>query len=319
MMNLRRYTSSDASLWDAFVRDSRNGTFLFERAYMDYHHDRFVDHSLLFYEDQRLVALLPANEVGTALWSHQGLTYGGLILSTKAASAQVTQIFDSLLMYARENGFTEIHYKPVPVIYHRVPSQEDLYELWRHGAVQEVCNLSCTIDLQEDALQMRPVQTRRLKVNQLRREGYTVDWEAPLDEFWPILTDNLQQKYDARPVHTLQEMESLQRAFPDQILCSVVRNAAGVAQGGVVLFESQQVSHTQYSSASAEGKQNGVLDCLYLSILENYRLQQGIRFFDFGTSNEDAGRVLNERLIWYKESIGGRGVVYSTFRLDVNQ
>ena len=86
MVSLRRYTASDAPQWDRFVEDSKNGTFLFLRGYMDYHSNRFTDHSLMFYDEkQRLIALLPANEKDGILYSHQGLTYGGLVISTEFA------------------------------------------------------------------------------------------------------------------------------------------------------------------------------------------------------------------------------------------
>lgn len=318
MISLRRYTASDASVWDAFVRESRNGTFLFERAYMDYHSDRFTDHSLIFADDkERIVALLPANAAENALWSHQGLTYGGFVLSPKATSANLFELFDVLVKYAREQGFAELHYKSVPVIYHRAPAQEEEYVLWRLGAELEVCNLSCTIDMQNEALPIAPETSRRYRFNKLLREGYTIDWEASLSEFWPILVDNLHQKYDAKPVHTLAEMERLQKAFPDQILCLLVRDPKGMALGGVVLFGSQQVAHAQYCSATPVGKKIGVLDYLYMCVIENYRMQQDIRFFDFGTSNEEAGRVLNDSLIQFKESFGGRGIVYKSYRISL--
>lgn len=318
MMNICRYTPSEAPAWDAFVKSSRNGTFLFERAYMDYHSDRFQDHSLIFSNAKgQWIALLPANETEGELWSHQGLTYGGFILSLKATSADLFDLFDTLLKYARERGFHALHYKPVPTIYHQVPSQEDEYVLWRLGAEMEVCNLSSAIDLQEQAPEIRPEYCRRNIYTRLQMQGYTVDWEAPLTEFWPILTENLQQRYGAQPVHTLEEMQRLQRLFPDQILCCLVRDGEGVALGGVVLYESEQVVHCQYSSATEEGKQNSALDYLYLSLIQNCRLQQECRFFDFGTSNEERGRVLNSSLIHYKESFGGRGVAYKGFVLKL--
>ena len=64
MMNIRRYTHHDQEAWDTLVRNARNATFLLFRKYMDYHSERFTDHSLLFYDSKdNLVAALPANEV----------------------------------------------------------------------------------------------------------------------------------------------------------------------------------------------------------------------------------------------------------------
>ena len=82
MFEIVRYTPDRQAEWDAFVRSSRTGTFLIERGYMDYHAHRFPDCSLMFYRDGKLVALLPAYWVESerTVYSHQGLTYGGLIV-----------------------------------------------------------------------------------------------------------------------------------------------------------------------------------------------------------------------------------------------
>ena len=47
MFSIHPYTPTDRPAWDEFVRRSRNGVFLFERAYMDYHADRFEDASVI--------------------------------------------------------------------------------------------------------------------------------------------------------------------------------------------------------------------------------------------------------------------------------
>ena len=81
MITIVRYSAKEEITreWDRFIEGSRNGTFLFFRAYMDYHKERFTDHSLMFYNDSKLIALLPANEREKVLYSHQGLTYGDLL------------------------------------------------------------------------------------------------------------------------------------------------------------------------------------------------------------------------------------------------
>ena len=61
MFEIIRYTPDRKDEWDRFVAKSKNGTFLFFRDYMDYHADRFRDHSLMFYLDDNLYALMPAN------------------------------------------------------------------------------------------------------------------------------------------------------------------------------------------------------------------------------------------------------------------
>ena len=63
---IRRYSPADAPQWNELVAGSRNGLILHLRGYMDYHSDRFADHSLMAYAGNRLIAVLPANEVALA-------------------------------------------------------------------------------------------------------------------------------------------------------------------------------------------------------------------------------------------------------------
>ena len=129
-LNVTRYTQDLKHIWDQFVPETKNGTFLLQRDYMDYHSDRFDDHSLMFYKGEQLIALLPAHLSGNAFCTHNGLTYGGLLLSYQATIDLVLEIFRLLFQYLKEIPEVErIIYRPVPHIYHAYPSEEDLYVL----------------------------------------------------------------------------------------------------------------------------------------------------------------------------------------------
>ena len=93
MFEIRRYSADSADEWNQFVATSKNGTFLFDRSYMDYHADRFHDHSLMFYRGERLLAVLPAHADGDTLCTHRGLTYGGLVMSERLTIAETMVLF----------------------------------------------------------------------------------------------------------------------------------------------------------------------------------------------------------------------------------
>ena len=130
MFEIRRYTPADQPLWDQYVAKARNATFMFHRNYMDYHSDRFEDHSLLFFVGNHLHSILPANIVGTTLYSHQGLTFGGLLMDVDVTAADVIILFEELNTYLRQQGIKKVVYKPVPWDYHQLASEEDLYPLF---------------------------------------------------------------------------------------------------------------------------------------------------------------------------------------------
>ena len=60
-IQITRYDTTFKKEWDDFVSNSKNATFLLKRGYMDYHSDRFPDHSLIFTRAGKIFALLPAS------------------------------------------------------------------------------------------------------------------------------------------------------------------------------------------------------------------------------------------------------------------
>ena len=89
---VRKYEVSDFELWNAFISKAKNATFLFHRDFMEYHKDRFNDFSLLIFENEKLISVLPANIIENTIFSHQGLTYGGLVYSEKIKLISITAI-----------------------------------------------------------------------------------------------------------------------------------------------------------------------------------------------------------------------------------
>lgn len=308
MIDIRHYEPQSASEWNAFVAESKNGTFLFDRRYMDYHSDRFADLSLMVYRDGRLFALLPANREGDVLCSHRGLTYGGLVTGPSATALAVVEAFEAVNAYLRGEGLRRVVYKAVPWIYHRVPAEEDLYALFRVCRARLVARDISSAIMQPHRLKWH--RDRRYGINRCRNNGVAVELSDDFEGFWPVLEDNLMRSHGARPVHSLGEIRLLKSRFPDNILLYVARRDGRVL-GGTVLYVTPQVVHAQYISASAEGKALRVIDAIYDRILNGDFAD--CLYFDFGKSTEDCGRVLNESLIYQKEGFGGRGVCYDWY------
>jgi hypothetical protein len=311
-MEIFRYTPADRAEWDAFVDASRNGTFLFRRGFMDYHADRFADRSLLFRDRGRLIAILPANERDGVLYSHQGLTYGSLLLADDTRAAQVGEAFDALVGYLRAEGFAKLVYKPVPSFYHRLPSHEDIYFLFRHGAERTACALASTVNLREPL----PAHTRERDraLQRALKAGVEVRATDALAPFWAVMEANMMSRFGVRPVHTVDEMALLRSRFPDKIRLFCAMQGDELL-GGALLFDTGRVIRVQYAHASPRGKQLGAVDLIYTRLIDAYAPTH--LWFDFGQCTEEDGRVLNEGLIHYKEGFGGRGTLYETYTLTI--
>ena len=308
MFDIRRYTPSDRVLWDDYVRRSRNATFLFFRDYMDYHSDRFRDHSLLFFVGRRLHSVMPAHEAGDLFCTHRGLTYGGLLMDDDVTTADVLALFAELNDYLRQQGFRRVLYKSSPWVYHRLPSEEDLYAMfWQCGARLQQ-RMSGTVIVLDQHLPWRKDHRRRLR--QSLEAGVRVERDASLRDFWPLLNDNLYRKFHAQSVHTLDEILLLQSRFPQNI---VQYNAwlGDEIVGGITFYVMGHVLHGQYSGTNDLGKRCGAMEAIYQQVLEHD--YSHMRYLDFGTSNEDGGRILNAGLIDHKEAYGGRTVCYDTY------
>ena len=311
-LEIKRYTSAFADEWNQFVATSKNGTFLFDRRYMDYHSDRFNDHSLLLYIGHRLLAVLPAHESGDTLYSHKGLTYGGLVMSPRLTVVQTMNLFRELNGQLCQEGFRHVCYKCIPWIYHRLSSDEDIYALFHECHARMVARDFATNVFLSSG--MRWERVRRRGVSRAENAGVSIERSDDYAAFWDVLQRNLQTKYGVMPVHTLQEIELLHSRFPQNIqLYQAVKE--GEVLGGVVLYVSQQVVHAQYSSATSEGKKLGVIDLLYDRIFSDYG---NYPYFDFGRSTEHPdGSGLNEKLVFQKEGFGGRGLCYDIYEYDL--
>lgn len=311
-MEIRRYRREDKELWNSFVSKARNTTFLFDRNYMDYHADRFDDNSFMFYHKGKLKAVLPANVAGDTLYSHQGLTYGGLLLDKKATVEDVLECFDSLNSWLRKNGISKVVYKALPWIYQQYPSQEDLYALtWKCKAQLISRDISSTIVIDN---KLKFAESRKSGIRKALSLNIEVGESNDVDGFWHVLEDNLGNRYNAKPVHTASEMKLLMSRFPNNIKLYVAK-MNGEIVGGTIIYVTPQVVHTQYISASVEGKKHGALDLLFDYIIN--KVYANCRYFDFGKSTEQGGAYLNEPLIFQKEGFGGRGVCYDWYQWEL--
>lgn len=310
--SITRYSAEDKERWDRFVRRSKNGTFLLQRDYMDYHADRFRDCSLLIFCNQKLMALLPGNLSGDCFYSHQGLTYAGMLFSPSITLQQAESVFHTTLNYLQtECGVKSLVYRSIPHIYHRYPAEEDLYILTRLGATLTARSISSVIPL-DDRLPFRTLRRRQLKKAQTY--ALTIAEDEDFASFWNILEENLRERYSVSPVHTLEEILRLHKNFPRQI--SLFRVCDGIETlGGCVVYETDEVAHVQYIAASPRGKKCGALDLLFHQLIYDRYAQK--RYFDFGISTEHGGQILNKGLLFQKEGFGARAIMYDVYELKL--
>ncbi len=298
--------------WDFFVESSKNGTFLLKRDYIDYHSDRFSDNSLIITRNDAFYSILPACRIKNNIYSHAGLTYGGMLMNRKCTSAEILDVFTLLRENLKSTGIEKLVYKPIPYIYHSLPSEEDLYALFRLDAKLVARNISSVV-FNDNRIKFRSIRNSGIK--KAIHADVKVRRSDDFDTFWTILASNLLLKYNAHPVHTFKEIENLRNKFPNEIKLFGAF-IGDTMEGGVLIYETRHVAHCQYISATPYGKAIGAIDIIF-DVLLNKTFKDK-RFFDFGTSNENGGKILNEQLIYQKEGFGGRAICYDTYCIPIN-
>ncbi len=308
--SIQLYTSALQNDWNQFIRSSKNGTFLFDRRFMDYHSDRFTDYSLLIYRKSKLVAVLPAHRIGDELFAHKGLTYGELIVSKTLKFNRIAAIFQQILQHLDQQGITHLTLKLIPHIYHAYPAEESLYILHYLKAECIHCDLSSSIDLAHKL----KLQSNRLEgVKKAQKHDLTIRKDKNLAAFWhTILIPNLQRQHQAHPVHSAEEIQLLADRFPKNIVQYNVYQGEKLV-GGTTLFITDKVVHTQYISANEQRQELGTLDYLFQHLITLFSTEKA--YFDFGTSSTSQG--LNSGLLYWKNCFGARGIVSSTYKLTV--
>lgn len=313
---IKKYDPSMMGDWDQFCHRSYQATFLHEWKYLSYHGDRFKDQSLMIYEDNRLLGLLPCAEHPgdpECVVSHPGVTYGGILHQGRLSGSAMVAALDAVISHLKCLGYKRFVYKAVPTFYHRHPAQDDIYAIYRLGGVLSRCDISTVIDLSGDVVKS---SRRKRSLNSAIKNGVVVNSGINyLPELWDVLAENLMRKHGVKPVHTIEEITRLATAYPENIQCIVGLHREMVV-AGILQFSTDKVCHSQYIASSPAGYELSALDAVFdfaiLSAKENKKC-----WFDFGISTENNGLVLNAGLYEFKTEFGGGGFVHQFYEFDL--
>ncbi len=308
-----QYQHKDYELWNAFISTAKNATFLFHRDFMEYHQDRFQDFSLMVFDGNKLISVLPANKVDDTIISHQGLTYGGFVVTEKIKLEQFLEIFKSVLQFLNAKQILKLDVKLIPSIYNAYFSEEIKYALFLTEAKLTRRDCLSVIDLTKP---FSFSKDRKLCARRGEKNNLIIKEELNFELFWnTILIPNLEQKHQVKPVHSLEEIISLQQKFPNNIRhFNVYKEDELVA--GTTVFITNTVAHPQYISGNEQKNELGSLDFLYNHLITEVFKDKA--FFDFGISNENQGKNLNSGLQFWKETFGTHTIVQDFYEVKTS-
>lgn len=302
-LQLIKYNNSHEIDWDKFVVSSTNASFIHLRKYINYHKDRFIDESLMIYNDNDLVAIFPCtHDIKTnSIISHPGLPYCGLIYKN-IDFFQIDMIINQIVNFFRSLGIIRIVYKLIPFNFCKSSNFEDEYVLYKNEFKLSRVDLNSVINLghihQKSKRRERSFQ-KSLKYN------LTISNDLKnIDEFWNILSENLKVKFNTIPVHTIGEIKKLLNLFPKEILPFFVIND-GLLVSGAICYSINNCFHIQYISSNKTGIDTCANDFLLTNII-NSCLDKNYRYFSFGISSYEDGQKINTSLLKFKSEFGSR-------------
>jgi len=256
-----------------------------------------------------LVAVFPANRVSKKVISHQGLSYGGLVIGKSIKFPEVMHCLNTILMFFHDQGISDLEIKTVPRIYNDLPSDELDYLMFKLDAQILRKDVTSVIDYRNKLNIASSNRKRGLK--KAIKQNLVVKEVNDLDEFWStILIPNLKKQHNTAPTHSLKEIQLLKERFPNQIRqFNAYKDNTVVA--GVTVFETDKVAHAQYISADENKQELGSLDLIFDKLINTAFKNKS--YFDFGISNENQGQNINQGLLNWKEDFGARTIVHNHY------
>ncbi|WP_245585001.1 GNAT family N-acetyltransferase [Psychroserpens burtonensis] len=278
---------------------------------MEYHQDRFDDYSLMIYKNNKLVSIFPANRIEGTVISHQGLSYGGLLLLQDVKFETTVTIFQALLQYLLNNAIPILKIKVLPKIYNSLPSDEIDYLLFKSKAHLYRRDVSMVVD-NGNKLKLSSNRSRNLK--KAKNNNVVVKEVLEFDDFFnQILIPNLEKRHNSLPTHSLKEISELKLNFPNKIRqFNAYQNNEIIA--GVTIFESSKVAHAQYISTITSKNELGGLDAIFDFLIN--KLYSNKHYFSFGISNENQGQQVNRGLLNWKESFGANAITHDFYTIN---
>lgn len=323
MMRIKVYDEDLKDRWDEFVIKSRNGTFMQQRHFLNYHpRNRFMDHSLMVYDEHdQLTAVIPGaikhNGEKRLLSSYPGASHGGIVIDLKFNTARALALVPILIEYCQANNFHSIELKVVPRIYHCWPCDEIDFALRYYGFSLSSTELATALPLKETPFKTHymaeSAQRNRHKAEKL---GVTIKESSDYKTFWNILTNNLKQRHKTHPTHTLPEIVDLTQRYPLSIKLFAAFYEEDMISGVVAFLLNSRVINCFYIANNSEYQHLRSLDLLFYRLI-NWGIERGYHYLDWGISTENKGKFVNQGLFRFKEKFGGRGVLRETYSLDL--
>ncbi|WP_430934931.1 hypothetical protein [Saccharicrinis sp. 156] len=311
MTEVVKYHSGLKEAWDGFVEHADNFSFLFCRDYMEYHSDRFSDMSLMLYNKGLLKALLPGNIKDDHFYSHQGLTFGGIVHHSHFTLEEARLLLNKIVSYLRNENVKNFTIKMQPFFYasSHTQIQQYLFESLKYEKHSQ--HIGAFINCNNHSFPKSSVEKRKLRL-----DNFYVQEDVSIEEYWKVLEENLADQHKSKPVHTLAEIQLLQNKFPKNIKVFAIKNKfTHKIDAGILVFDHGEIVKMQYIATSSDGRKNRATHALYFLFISHFKKSK--KYIDMGTCM--TGDEINTSLLYLKQRYGADVYSVNYYNLNTNK
>ena len=334
-IEIRKYPG-DKETWNKFIDESNNGTIFHRLDFLEYHGDKFKanEHHLAWYKDGKLIAVMPmaiflepeilrldcggfchkkVSYVYRTAKSPYGASYGGIVFKESLSLKDAEEIVQSMVSYLKELNVNKLIITVTPSIYLSKNSNYIDFFLLKCGAECINSDLTCYIDIVED-MNSYFNRSARKAVKKAIKNDVRVVRNNDVENFYSILSEN-RKKFNATPVHSIDDIEWLMNKMPDDIVLFMAYLDDWTPIAGSLVFKcNDRVILVFYWAHLDEYQQYRPISILVYEI-SKWAYENGIKFFDYGTQTKDM--EVNYGGSRFKETFNATGVFRKTYKLVI--
>ena len=262
MISIKKYTEKLNNIWDDFIFKSNNGTIFHTQQFLNYHQNKkFINHSLLFFDKNILLAVLPAAVIKDSkkniLYSHPGASFGGIVYNQNLNFITYNNIISCLEQYCIKNKFEIIRLINTPNIYHQIKDDSFNYLLQWKGFVQKEIYISHYLinDFQNETINLLNKRKQRYIKNIIQNNKFSYKINESFDLFYPILLES-KKLFKTIPTHLLEELFLLKKKFPEKIYLLLFYHNKTVVGGSILFFTTNNTALVFYNAINPKYKKD---------------------------------------------------------------
>ncbi len=312
MLKIRKYSIDKKTEWDNLVSHSDNSFFFFKRDFLEYHQKPLVDFSVMIYQDNKLKAIMPINIIDHIAYSHQGITYGGLITESRCFYSDYVIYLNKILEFLKNNKVIHLVVSPQPSAYFKTQSNKLDLIIQRNQIKMDKCSVGAILNQQNFRLPTK----RKLNIKSSLLENYEFSTTTDLSIYWDLVEKFYHQRFGFNPVHNFNEIKYLHDTFKGNINITSLKDIkSNKTVAGLMIFEDEKIAKIQYI-AYEETAQN-LINLLYYETLDYY-IKRG-KSIDWGSSMDIKDGEVKTSILWLKEKFGASPTAMNTVTFDLNQ